>query len=436
MLLPITSPLPKSKFTVKKRHRWTAEQDAKLQALVKEHGTKWGYIAGEIGIEGDFMKVRRRWEVLQPKGKSSWLKHEDTDLANAIDNLIKKGQNMNMLGFWTAVSEQLKTNRSPRQCHIRWVRTLLPMQGKIVTQTRFKNIRGWKWSDDEIKRILDAQAVMKNVSDSKEAVEKASQTEPWLLIKTDVQSTLKKGFWMCISRAVGTRTPSQCFTKWGYLYYQPEVASMTTEKARLLAQLVETHGRRWGYLVDNYFPDQHPRELYYTYSRWKAAERRLGANLLELDPFSMISQYDGKTALRPTGADGTYDPNGKVTRVRINGPSSFMSPYYLALIKLGERRCAIKARSSFGMVKASKNDVPPEYVEKLVAAITRYKDDWVSISKEVGLPKSKCRKSAERLADRLSSLRYIISNPEIERLIKEDSSKPHSDDATNIITDV
>ncbi|KAJ1997149.1 hypothetical protein H4R26_005938, partial [Coemansia thaxteri] len=59
-----------------------------------------------------------------------------------------------------------------------------------------------------------------------------------------------------------------------------------------------------------------------------------------------------------------------------------------------------------------------ELIDKVVAAISLHKNDWVSISRDVGLPIHTCRKYAEGLADKLVSIQHAISDQDLDRLAK------------------
>ncbi|KAJ1892563.1 hypothetical protein LPJ66_006272 [Kickxella alabastrina] len=412
------------KIVHKKRHRWTAEQDARLVQMVDEKGPAWSAIAGELGIQGSALKVRRRWEVLQPKHGSAWSKAEDTDLANIIGQHTELGYALGDMGLWVKVSQQLKTNRSPRQSHARWTKTLLPRQGKALPFTRFERIRGWVWSDEEVGRLRAAVAVVSESSDSQNAIDCAQEFEPWLLIGINTAETLKPQYWTSIASQVGTRTAAQCVSKWNNLLGQLKGTSITTDQAKRLAALVKTHGRKWGFLAHNYFPDQSPVDLCYAYSLWRRVEKKYGVDLLNIDPFSMIRDFDGRSAMRPTGADGNYDPNGSVVRVFKSGSSSFMTPYTLALANTSFRKRKSGMLRVIGLVHNPHGGLlPVKAIDKLVAALSRHSNDWVSISREVGLPITVCRRYAEGLASSLNSVKDIISNLELDDLASKSGLK-------------
>ncbi|KAJ2336461.1 hypothetical protein GGI00_000817 [Coemansia sp. RSA 2681] len=400
------------------RHKWTQEQDARLRDLVAERGHSWKAIASELGIRGSPSKVRRRWEVLQPKLSDMWAKSEDADLARAIQKYTEDGRKMGEHGSWVAVARMLRTNRSPRQCFTRWTRALLPRQGKALSFTRLGSIRGWGWSKDECALLKAAVAAIEQVQDPADIVSRARRLEPWLLVSRDPEGQFLPQYWMFIASCVGTRTASQCETKWMTVCKHAQPAAMSTDEAKKLAQLVKIYGHSWDMLAKKFFSARTTRALKSMHTLWTRAEKKFATDLLAIDPLSMISCYSGNSALRPTGDDGHYCADGRPVRVSTRGKRGALTPYYLALMytkPLGRGQADI-TRAIGPTTRGNTRLLSNEVIDKLVAAISLYRNDWVSISRDVGLPIPTCRRYAEGLADRLGSIQAAINDYEMDRL--------------------
>ncbi|KAJ1734976.1 hypothetical protein LPJ61_000795 [Coemansia biformis] len=419
--LPLPQPLPG--LAKGKRLRWTKEQDEQLRQLVAEKGRAWTDIAAALGIAGSPLKARSRWSVLQPKNRDAWTKKEDDDLARAVQKYMQTGNVPGDHGSWVAVARMLPTNRTPAQCHSRWTHTLLPRQGKRVTYTRFKKVCGGVWDDAEAARLRSTVDAIATVSDTPEAVADAERKEPWLLLGDGTSDYLARQFWVYVASQVGTRTAHQCIRKWQTTAHVTTAGRITTSEARRLAELVRDHGRKWQYLASAYFPERRPVELYRQYSRWCLLEKRHGVDLLGIDPFSRIRDYNGVSALRPTGEHGGYDPSGRLARVFKSGPTSAMTPYVLAIMNVWSRRGVSRKPDAIrvpgGSVRAV---VPSDVVNRLFAALARHRNDWVSVSRSVGIPAPKCRMYADILAERLPSIKDIIRDSELEQLADDHST--------------
>ncbi|KAJ2780994.1 hypothetical protein H4R18_003144 [Coemansia javaensis] len=297
-----------------RRTHWTRELDERLRRLVAERGRAWKSIAADLGIEGSPLKVRSRWEVLQPKKRDVWTGDEDRALVQAIAEYTQGSRALGEYGSWVSIARRLGTGRTPAQCQTRWTYTLLPRQGKVVPFTRFKGVRGWMWSDDEearLRRVVDATV---NVDDPPEAVARAASEEPWLLLGIGSSGCMGQQFWIYVASRVGTRTANQCKRKWHSLSDAKGPGRFTISDARRMAELVAVHGRKWEFLAREHFPGVRPLDIQLHYNRWRQLEERHGVSLLEIDPLSMLKDYDGRSALRPTGPDGHYDPNGPLVR--------------------------------------------------------------------------------------------------------------------------
>lgn len=397
-----------------------------LLRLVSEKGMVWKEIATELGIQGSSMKARRRWETLQPKETNRWSGSEDNALAIAVQEFSQESLSSGNNQLWVSVANQLETNRSPRQCYSRWRHTLLPLQGKAVAMTRFKNIRGWKWETDEVDRLRRARAAMLQVDGLNRDINKVQNSEPWLIIDEDVDVQFPRGFWTFVACLVGTRTSHQCQVKWKTMFRQQKrIASMNIDEAKQLARLVKTYDNQWKMLAERFFPGKSDTTLYYTYSLWRVWEKKHNVDLLAIDPFSMIQEFDGSSALRPTGDDGYYKEGAPLVKVSSRGIPSILTPYYLALQKVrpvssldqkvskSPRILGLSRKGHFGASLSS------EMMDKFIAAIHKHKNDWVCISQETGLSISKCRRYAESLSKQLSSIRHLLDGSEIQHLVEE-----------------
>ncbi|KAJ2634346.1 hypothetical protein GGF40_004262 [Coemansia sp. RSA 1286] len=406
----------------KKRHRWTAEEDRLLLQLIELHGRSWTLIAGKMGIKGDPLKTRRRWEVLQPKARGFWTKDEDADLANVVKKFVDLGHTLSEKRIWVKVAHELKTDRSPRQCHTRWKTALLPRQGKALPFTRFENVHAWTWSNEETKRLKMAIVVAGQLLDPTADVERARKTEPWLLIGDDATKTLRPRFWNNIASFVGTRTASQCRCKWASMITADKKTGkpVTTEEAQRLARLVKQHGRRWIYLHKHHFPTRSSAQLVHVYSKWEQLEKKHNVDLLDLDPFSIIRDFDGKSALRPTGPDGNYDPKGPLVRIFRKGSTSFMTPYLLVFSNNRRRKESFRIWRALNPTgNLSSGSLSVKFMDKLIAAIGRYGTDWMRVSKEVGSSIDICRRYAIGLSNTMGSIKNAITDPDMESLAQK-----------------
>ncbi|KAJ2841800.1 hypothetical protein J3B02_005775 [Coemansia erecta] len=196
---------------------------------------------------------------------------------------------------------------------------------------------------------------------------------------------------------------------------------VTIEEAQRLARLVRKYGRRWSYIHRTHFPDRNPDELTYMFKQWERLGKRYNVDLLDVDPFSMISDFDGERAMRPTGPDGNYHPNGPLSQVFKSGHASFLTPYTLALSNIYMRKGSVKIIRALSLAgdSDSMSPLPAKSIDKLIAAIGRHQNDWISISKEVGTSIKQCRQYALILASSITSIRNIISDPDMDSLAQE-----------------
>ncbi|KAJ2850110.1 hypothetical protein IWW36_002165 [Coemansia brasiliensis] len=409
------------------RYQWTKERDKLLVELVTNKGdATWADIAKQLGIKGDPGKARSRWKVLQPKEHTTWTGIEDRELHQAIKDYMRAGNAFGQRGMWVYVAKQLTTNRSPQQCHSRWTNALLPRQGKVIEYTRFERIRGWLWHTEELVRLEKAIRQIKNVQDSASETILVTQKEPWLLPDDVTQGNRMRQYWMYVASRVRTRTPMQCRRKWVSYLQNSSSASISIEEVKRLAELVKSCGSKWKFLAFNYFPGKEPKELCSAYRSWQRIERIYKVDLLQIDPFARLQGYNGRSAWRPTGKDGFYDPNGQLVRVSLRGKMSILAPYVLACMhvihpKRRPRSVGLSLWSAFGGKKAS-----PEVIDQLVAALVTYGNDWISISRSLNMPMLACRRLAENLSTKLPLVRRRIRSAELDSLISKRNTTLHS----------
>ena len=105
------------------RHKWTAEEDAKLRQLVeKSGGRKWKAISACMENRSA-AQCRQRWGGLQNpyRHKRAWTAEENLLLARLVE---KWGA-----GKWGKIAEDIGT-RNPKQCRERWHNQLSPVVKK------------------------------------------------------------------------------------------------------------------------------------------------------------------------------------------------------------------------------------------------------------------------------------------------------------------
>jgi hypothetical protein len=108
---PLIDQLP---TTVRKRpHHWTSEEDARLLAAIKSHGTEnWRAVAAAVGGRSRSQCAQRWHRCLNTSlAKRNWSREEEQQLIEAVRGFGGKA--------WTRVAATLK-NRSDVQCRWRY----------------------------------------------------------------------------------------------------------------------------------------------------------------------------------------------------------------------------------------------------------------------------------------------------------------------------
>ncbi|KAJ1887766.1 hypothetical protein LPJ66_008944 [Kickxella alabastrina] len=102
---------------------------------------------------------------------------------------------------------------------------------------------------------------------------------------------------------------------------------MSVDELKRMVRLVGVHGGKWEFLRMHYFAHLSAYKIMAAYRGWKYASRRLRVDLHTIDPDTMLVEYQGGlTALRPTGPDGLYDPNGNICEVTGLSPETPLTP--------------------------------------------------------------------------------------------------------------
>ncbi|KAJ1938270.1 hypothetical protein GGF37_004874 [Kickxella alabastrina] len=162
---------------------------------------------------------------------------------------------------------------------------------------------------------------------------------------------------------------------------------MSVDELKKMVRLVGVHGKKWEFLRMHYFAHLSAYKLMAAYRGWKYASRRLKVDLHTIDPDTMLVGYQGGlTALRPTGPDGLYDPNGNICEVTGLSPETPLTPFYLALARIlpGKPkwpwRATFKRRPMFIPRAFSQNTSLQRLhatgvIERMVALIYRHNGD-------------------------------------------------------------
>lgn len=109
---------------------WTSEQDSALKDAVIRLGPKWEKVAPEVGRAASDCRDRYRNHIHHRDRRKSgaWTKAEEEELVKIITSLTNKEvKDLKAEGeiFWVAVSEKMQGTRSPQQCRIKWLDSLM-----------------------------------------------------------------------------------------------------------------------------------------------------------------------------------------------------------------------------------------------------------------------------------------------------------------------
>jgi hypothetical protein len=185
--------------------KWTDEEDAKLTAVVTEHGTEWARVASLVpGRSND--QCRHRWATcLDPTidwtttRKGKWSGEEDAKLTAAV---AVHGND------WVPVAAMVP-GRTGDQCRYRWIKVLEHIDRTLA-------VTG-KWSEHE-----DAQLTAAVTAHGKD--------------------------WVRVAALVPGRSHVQCCKRWG-AYLNPTIdrtsaraGKWTLEENALLVKAVKDHG--------------------------------------------------------------------------------------------------------------------------------------------------------------------------------------------------
>ena len=109
---------------------WTSEQDSALKDAVIRLGPKWEKVAPEVGRAASDCRDRYRNHIHHRDRRKSgtWTKEEEDELIRIITSLTnKEAKDLKAEGeiFWVSVSEKMQGTRSPQQCRIKWLDSLM-----------------------------------------------------------------------------------------------------------------------------------------------------------------------------------------------------------------------------------------------------------------------------------------------------------------------
>ncbi|CAM9558382.1 unnamed protein product, partial [Heterosigma akashiwo] len=125
--------------------KWTPEEDAKLEQIVKQYGAKnWKKVSELLGKRTDVQCLHRWNKVLKPGlHKGPWTKEED-DVVLEMVNKYGAGKVK-----WSSIAARLP-GRIGKQCRERWHNHLDP------------NIKKGDWTAEEDKVVFEGQAFFGN----------------------------------------------------------------------------------------------------------------------------------------------------------------------------------------------------------------------------------------------------------------------------------
>ncbi|KAJ2755086.1 hypothetical protein GGI19_001938 [Coemansia pectinata] len=342
------------------------------------------------------MSYRRRWEVLHASNQGAWTLAEDRKLERSVEMLA---QNSN-----------------------------LPLRTKGV------NIK--TWSEVELRRFSDALSALTDSGDSTAAVDRAREKEPWLVPMVEPQFTQPAGFWTLVAENVGTRTAQQCRSHWQVVKTtsqfgnRPSDMIISVSETKRLARIVEQHGKRWTYIHEHHFPRIPYHYLCSVYNQWRRTADKYQVDLHTVDPEKMLIDYEpgSCTALRRTGTNGLYDPNGTLRIVKVFHSRSPLVPFRLALMPSldhcryleGSKSGAttFKPRSFIMKGNEASHDADllhcgTDTLNRLIKSLAAYGEDWVAIGKDMGLRASQCQRLYNDVVKILPSMKAAALAGEI-----------------------
>ncbi|KAJ2823792.1 hypothetical protein GGI24_003590 [Coemansia furcata] len=409
------------------RYFWTPEGDEKLVGLAMKHGFRWTRISKEMGLGLGVMSYKRRWEVLHSTNQGAWTLAEDRKLARSVETLVQR-KLVPKYGWWVQVAKLLNTKRTPRDCYWRWNHALRNLPGAPDLPFHTKGVNINSWSEEEHCRFDAALSALTTTSDSAAAVDRAREKEPWLVPTVEPQFTQPAGFWLLVAEMVGTRTAQQCRGHWLIVHRRSQFGSKPSEmiasisETKRLARVVEQYGKKWKYIQDEYFPQIPYNYLCSIYDQWKLTADRYQVDLHTIDPEKMLIDYKpgACTALRRTGDDGLYDPNGTLRIVKVYNSRSPLVPFRLALMRSFDHCQYLE-----GLKTAETTSNPLSFVLKgmegtddaqllrcstdtlnrLIRSLTAYGEDWVAIGKDMGMRASQCQRLYQGAVKILPSIR-------------------------------
>ncbi|KAJ2859622.1 hypothetical protein GGH94_005996 [Coemansia aciculifera] len=417
------------------RHIWTPEGDEKLVSLATKHGLKWTTISKEMNLGLSVMSYRRRWEVLHASNQGAWTLAEDRKLERSVE-MLAQSKSIGRYGLWVQVAKLMNTKRTPRDCYWRWNSTVRRLPGDSNLPLRTKGVNIKTWSEVELRRFSDALSALTDSGDSTAAVDRAREKEPWLVPMVEPQFTQPAGFWTLVAENVGTRTAQQCRSHWQVVKTtsqfgnRPSDMIISVSETKRLARIVEQHGKRWTYIHEHHFPRIPYHYLCSVYNQWRRTADKYQVDLHTVDPEKMLIDYEpgSCTALRRTGTNGLYDPNGTLRIVKVFHSRSPLVPFRLALMPSldhcryleGSKSGAttFKPRSFIMKGNEASHDADllhcgTDTLNRLIKSLAAYGEDWVAIGKDMGLRASQCQRLYNDVVKILPSMKAAALAGEI-----------------------
>ncbi|KAK9791378.1 hypothetical protein WJX73_006810 [Symbiochloris irregularis] len=162
------------------RQEWTPDEDARLEAAVKEHGTNWKAVAALMGGRTAQQVMHHFNDTHCTRKVGQWSAEEDIALRQAHE--VHPGK-------WRMIARHVRT-RNDQQCRDRWVHCL------------DSNVNSGKWTKEDVVRLKEAV----------EQVKAEAEAGPGEESKEPVPFT-----WGRVATCMGDRTDAQCRRKWNDL---------------------------------------------------------------------------------------------------------------------------------------------------------------------------------------------------------------------------